>query len=327
MSELSALDPAIDVTVCIVNWQGAKWLPGCLQSLREIDALRLEVILVDNASSDNSVEVVRTEFPEVRVIANSENVGFARANNQAIRAGRARYFFLLNNDTIVGKGSLDRLVQFMEERPGAGMAAGQLVNLDGSTQFRYYPVELPTLTSLSADLFWVNRNSTSNRIGRGKLALQWDPGKPYRMEQVPGACILVRREAFEKSGLFDEGYRFWYEDVELCARFLRAGWEIWYVPDARIVHYGGAGAKQLRFSERSLLRFRGMLRFAEQYFTRRHFIMLKFVVGVVLFLRLPLVVAASLWPSASAKSSWKGAGKAYLQLMRDLVHSVETRCL
>lgn len=327
MSELSALDPAIDVTVCIVNWQGAEWLPGCLQSLREIDALRLEVILVDNASSDNSVEVVRTGFPETKVIANSENVGFARGNNQAIRVGRGRHFFLLNNDTIVGKGSLESLVQFMEERPRAGMAAGHLVNLDGSTQFRYYPVELPTLTSLSSDLFWLNRNSTSNRIGRGPLALHWDPAMPYRMEQVPGACILVRREAFEKTGIFDEGYRFWYEDVELCARFLRAGWEIWYAPDARIVHYGGAGAKQLGFSERSLLRFRGMLRFAEHYFTRSHFIMLKLVVAVVLILRLPIVVGASLWPSARAKSLWKGAGKAYWQLMRDLFQPVETRCL
>lgn len=327
MSELTALDPAIDVTVCIVNWQGAQWLPGCLQSLREVDGLRLEVILVDNASSDNSGEVVRTGFPEVVVIANSENAGFARANNQAIRVGRGRHFFLLNNDTIVVKGSLEKLVRFIDERPRAGMAAGRLLNLDGSTQFRYYPIELPTLSSLSAQLFWLNWNSTSNRLGRGPLARHWDASKPYRMEQVPGACILVRREAFEKSGLFDEGYRFWYEDVDLCARCLRAGWEIWYVPDAPIVHYGGAGAKQLGFSEASLLRFRGMLRFAERYFSRNHFVMLKLVVAVVLILRLPLVVGASLWPSARMKRVWKGAGKAYLQLVRELVCPVGTCCL
>jgi len=327
MSELSALDPAIDVTVCIVNWQGAKWLPGCLQSLREVEGLRLEVILVDNASSDNSVEIVRAGFPEVEMITNTENVGFARGNNLAIRKGRGRHFFLLNNDTIVSKGSLRSLLQFMEERPRAGMAAGHLVNFDGSTQFRYYPIELPTLATLCADLFWLNRNSTSNHIGRGPLARHWDPDKPYRMEQVPGACILIRREAFENFGLFDEGYQFWYEDVDLCARCLRAGWEIWYVPEARIVHYGGAGAKQLGFSKRSLLRFRGMLRFAGRYFSRGQFLMLKLVVAVVLMLRLPLVVAASLWPSARMKSVWKGAGKAYLQLMRDLVHPVETRCL
>ena len=327
MSELSVLDPAVDVTVCIVNWQGAKWLPGCLQSLREVEGLRLEVILVDNASSDKSVETVRTGFPEVEVITNTENVGFARGNNQAIRRGRGRYFFLLNNDTIVSKGSLEKLVQFMDERPRAGMAAGRLVNLDGSTQLRYYPIELPTLSSLSAQLFWLNWNSTSNRIGRGPLALNWNPDKSYQMEQVPGACILVRREAFEKSGIFDEGYRFWYEDVELCARFLRVGWEIWYVPDARIVHYGGAGANQLGFSQKSLFRFRGMLRFAQQNFSRGHFVMLKLVVAVVLILRLPLVIGASLWPSARMKSVWKGAGKAYLQLVRDLVHPVEMPCL
>jgi N-acetylglucosaminyl-diphospho-decaprenol L-rhamnosyltransferase len=327
MTELCPLDPAIDVTVCIVNWQGAQWLPDCLRSLREVEGLRLETILVDNASSDNSVEVVRNGFPEVEVISNPQNAGFARANNQAIRRGRGRHFFLLNNDTIVDKGSLENIVKFMEERPRAGMVAGHLVNHDGSTQFMYYPVALPTLASMTADLFWLNRNSNRNRIGRGPLARHWDPAKPYRMEQVPGACILVRREAFESFGLFDEGYRFWYEDVDLCARCLRAGWEIWYVPDARIVHYGGASAKQLGFSERSLLRFRSMLKFAERYLSRSHFVMLKLVVALVLILRLPLVVGASLWPSTRMKSVWKGAVKAYLQLMRELVHPVETRAL
>ena len=324
MSELSASDPAIDVTVCIVNWNGAQWLPDCLRSLREIDGLRLEVILVDNASEDNSVEVARTEFPEVQVIVNSENVGFARGNNQAIRRGRGHHFFILNNDTIVEKGSLERLVRFLDERPRAGMVSGHLVNPDGSTQYQYFPVALPTLASLSADLLWLNRVWPRHQLGRGPLARNWNPAKPYQMEQIPGACMLVRREAFECFGLFDEDYRFWYEDVDLCVRCLRAGWEIWYVPGARILHYGGASFKLLSFSVRSLLRFRNMLRFAERYFSRGQFLMLKLVVALVLLLRLPLVVGAGLWPSAKMKRWWRGGWKAYLQLLRELVRVPRT---
>jgi N-acetylglucosaminyl-diphospho-decaprenol L-rhamnosyltransferase len=319
MSEMTPGDPAIDVTVCIVNWNGARFVPDCLRSIREVEGLRLEVILVDNASEDDSVQIVRTGFPEIELIINSENTGFARANNQAIRRGRGRHFFILNNDTIVQKGSLERLVRFIEERPRAGMIAGHLVYPNGSTQFMYYHVSLPTLASISADLFWLNRESTRNRVGRGELARRWDPTLPSRMEQIPGACMLVRREAFESFGLFNEDYTFWYEDVDLCARCRQAGWEIWYVPDAPIVHYGGGSTKLMMFSTRSLLRFRNMLRYAQRHFSRGPFLILKLVVGIVLLLRLPLVVGASLWPSDKMKSVWKGAWKAYLQLLWEIV--------
>ncbi len=323
MSELTPLDPAIDASVCIVNWQGAHWLPDCLQSLREVQGLQLEVIIVDNASTDDSVRLVRADFPEVKLIVNSDNRGFARGNNQAIRAGRGRHFFILNNDTILEKGTLERLVKFLDERPRAGMAAGHLVNRDGSTQFMYYPVTLPTLKSVSADLLWLNRNSTRNRVGRGPLARNWDPDKPYQMEQVPGACMLVRREAFESFGLFDEGYRFWYEDVDLCARCLKASWEIWYVPEARIIHHGAASSKLMAFSERSLMGFRSLLRFARCYFSRGHFLLLKIITVAVLILRLPLVLGVTLWPSEKTKH-WRGGLKAYMQLLRELVYAPET---
>jgi hypothetical protein len=324
MNELALPDPAIDVTVCIVNWNGARWLPDCLRSLREVVGLRLEVILVDNASEDNSAEVVRAGFPEVRLITNSENLGFARGNNQAIRAGRGRNFFILNNDTIVGNGALERLVRFLEDRPQAGMVSARLVNPDGSTQYQYYPVALPSLISLTADLLWLNRLWPRHCLGRGRLARHWDPSLPYKMEQIPGACMLVRREAFESIGLFDESYRFWFEDVDLCARCLRASWEIWYVPDARIVHLGAASSKLMAFSARSILGFRNMLRYAERYFSRKRFLLLKIVVGMILILRLPLVIGASLWPTDRTRL-WKGGGHAYLQLLRELVHARESR--
>jgi GT2 family glycosyltransferase len=325
MIELLPSDPAIDVTVCIVNWNGAEWLPDCLRSLREAEGLRLQVILVDNASEDNSVPTVREEFPEVELIVNSENVGFARGNNQAIRKGRGRAFLLLNNDTIVEKGAIERLVRSLDEHPRAGMVGGHLVNRDGSTQFKYYHVTLPSLASLAADLFWLNRVWPRNRLGRGQRARQWDPDRPYQMEQIPAACMLLRRDALESFGLFDEGYQFLYEDVDLCARCRRSGWEIWYEPMPRVLHYGSASSKRLNISTRSLWRFRSMLRYAAQYLSGGHFLALKLLVALVLLLRLPIVAAASLWPSANMKRIWGGGGKAHLRLLGELLHAPEGR--
>ena len=319
MSELAPADPTIDVTVCVVNWNGAQWLPDCLESLRRVQGLRKEVIVVDNGSSDESAKLVREMFPEVRLVANSDNRGFARANNQAMRLARGRCLFLLNNDAVLREGCLESLVHFLDGRPRAGMVAGRLENADGSTQFLYYPVTLPSLASLTADLFWLNRIWPHNRLSRSKLAREWDPSRPCRMEQIPGACMLVRREALEAVGLFDEGYSFWYEDVDLCARFLSAGWESWYVPDAHVFHRGGASAGRLDFYIRWLLRFRSMLRYTERHFTPVRYWTLRALVGLVLLLRLPIVIAACLWPPKGTKRTWRQAWRAYLQAWRELV--------
>ncbi|HEV2348454.1 MAG TPA: glycosyltransferase family 2 protein [Terriglobia bacterium] len=320
MTQLAPFDPAIEITVCIVNWNGSRWIRDCLRSLHEPGTPSLEIIFVDNASTDNSVEMVRAEFPQTRVIVNSSNVGFAQANNQAILCGRGVYFFILNNDTIVHNHTIARLVRFLNQHLKAGMVAGHLVNPDGSTQFGYYPVALPTLGSLAADLLWLNRFWPRNRLGRGALARNWDPDKPSRMEQIPGACIMARREFFEQVGLFDETYGFWYEDVDLCARSLRAGWEMWYLPEARITHYGAASTKLMDVSSRSLLRFRNMMRYSRKYFRPSHSFLLKITVGLVLVARLPIVLAASLWPKAQVRRIWKGTWRAYVQLLGEIVH-------
>ena len=325
MSVLTSADAKADVTVCIANWNGARWLGDCLRSLRAAGVPSTQVIVVDNASDDDSVAMLRDGFPEAELIVNQENAGYARANNQAILRGRGRYFFILNNDTALAEGALPALVRFMDDHPGAGMAGGRLMDPNGSTQFSYYPVALPSLASLAADLFWLNRLPFRNRIGRGKLARRWNPTEPYKMEQIPGACMLARREALEKVGLFDEGYRFWYEDVDLCARFLRAGWEIWYVPDARIFHQGGASTRLLHVSTRSLMRFRGLVRYAERYFCRRDLVFLKIVVALVLVVRLPMALAVSVWPNAKVRRVWKGMWKAYWHLLNEILEDGDRR--
>ena len=325
MSEFTPADAKTSVTVCIANWNGERWLADCLRSLRESGVPGTEIIVVDNASRDNSVAMVREGFPEIELVANRENAGFARANNQALRRGKGRYFFILNNDTVLHANTLMTLLRFMDEHPRAGMVSGHLVSPDGSTQFSYYPVTLPSAASMAADLFWLNRLSPRNRLGRGELARQFDAGNPSRMEQIPGACKLVRREALEKVGLFDEGYRFWYEDVDLCARFLQGGWEIWYLPDAKILHRGGAATRLLPVSTRSLFRFRSMLRYAQHYFTPGRFLLLRMIACLVLLIRMPIVVAMSVWPSARIRSHWKETWRVYFQLLGEIVRASSRR--
>ena len=325
MSEFTPVDGKTGVTVCIANWNGGRWLGDCLRSVRDFGVPGTQIIVVDNASSDNSVSILREDFPEVELVANRENAGYACATNQAMLRGKGRYFFILNNDTVLDANTLAALLRFMDEHPRAGMASGHLVNPDGSTQFSYYPVALPSATSMVADLLWLNRLSPRNRLGRGELARHFDPGKPGRMEQIPGACMFVRREALEEVGLFDEGYRFWYEDVDLCARFLKSGWEIWYLPDAKILHQGGAATRLLPISTRSLFRFRSMLRYAQHYFTPGPFLLLRAIAGLVLLIRMPIVVAMSLWPSARVRSLWKETWKVYFQLLGEIVHASNRR--
>lgn len=139
------------------------------------------------------------------------------------------------------------------------------------------------------------------------------------MEQIPGACMMVRREVLETVGLLDEGYGFWYEDVDYCHRVLRAGWELWYLPGARIVHQGGASTELLDVATRALQRFRGMLRYARLYFSPGRYAGLRILLAVVLIARLPLVAAAGLWPGEKTRRAWSGAWKAYLKLLGELI--------
>lgn len=317
MTELAPLDPQVDVTVCIVNWNGAQLIRDCLRSLREVQSVRMEIIVVDNASEDNSLEVIRTEFPEVQLITNPDNKGFAAANNQAIRRGRGRYFFILNNDTVVSRECLSLLLRFLSENPRAGIATGRLANPDGSTQFQYYPVKLPTITSLLTQLLWLDKLRSPNLRRLTNSSCASEPEQPLPMEQVPGACMFVRRAVFETVGFFDEGYRFWYEDVDLCARCRQAGWELWYLPNATVAHRGAASANKVLYSERSLLRFRGMLRYARKFFDRGHFFLFRLIMASVLVLRLPLVLLLSIRPHSEHRRLWKGTWRAYCRLLAE----------
>lgn len=195
--------------------------------------------MVDNASTDGSAAMVREHFPWVQLIENGENVGFAWANNQAIRQSRSRYVLLLNSDTEVYPGALEIQVQFMEQHPQAGGCGPRLLNADGSLQTSCHPMLTPERE------FW--RLTFLDRLWRRATYAQerWDRESPRMVEVIKGACLMLRREALEQVGLLDEGYFMYTEEMDLCYRLLEAGWQLWWVPGAAVRHYGEASSKKM----------------------------------------------------------------------------------
>jgi GT2 family glycosyltransferase len=242
----------IELSIIIINWNTHNYLTQCLHSLQvaasEIDVqsctlmldhYTAEVFVVDNASVDGSAQLVRQNFPWVHLIQNDRNVGFAPANNQAIRASTGRYVLLLNSDTEVFGNALQTLVTFMEMQPAAGAAGAYLLNPDGSLQ----PSCQPMLTPWRE--FW--RLVFFDRIWRHSTypMLDWDMQTPRRVEVIKGACMILRRLALDRVGLLDEQYFFYTEEVDLCYRLLHDGWTLYWVPSAQVVHYGEASSKQM----------------------------------------------------------------------------------
>ena len=229
-----------DLSIVIINWNTRDLLACSLQSVYETaGGLEFEVLVVDNASTDGSVQMARERFPWVWLIENRENVGFARANNQAIHQSQGRYVLLLNSDTEVYPGALETMVQFMEEHPQAGGCGPRLLNADGSLQVSCHPMLTPERE------FW--RLMFFDRLWRRATYVQerWGWEAPRPVEVIKGACFLLRRTALDQVGLLDEGYFMYTEEMDLCYRLLQARWQLWWVPHAVVKHYGEASSKQV----------------------------------------------------------------------------------
>lgn len=227
----------IDLSIIIVNYNGAKLLEDCLRSIYDtVKKATFEVIVVDNHSEDGSPLILK-KYPKVELIANDENVGFCKANNQALKIYHGRYALLLNNDTVVKEGALDKLVEFMDAHPGAGACGPKLLNRDGTIQHQ------------------------GGMLGRRF----WLATKPVTVNYLIAACLLVRRGTIDRIGLLDENFFFSNDDLDYTRRIVKDGWKIYFVPQAEVFHYGGYTTnlfKKMIFVEG----FRGGL-----YFCRKHY--------------------------------------------------------
>ena len=227
-----------DVSVIVVNYNTAHLLDRMFAAL---DASRgdltLQVIVVDNASCDNSVEMLRVQHPDAELIANTTNVGFARANNQAIPGACGRYVLLLNTDAFVSADTLPKTVEFMETHPKCGVLGVKLLGEDGSLQpsCRYFPTPWNVfLASTGLQRFFPRTQLVDN--------MSWDHASVRQCDWVPGCYYLVRRQVIEDIGLFDPRYFLYCEEVDHCRAVREAGWDVVYYPFTQVVHIGGQSA-------------------------------------------------------------------------------------
>lgn len=219
------------LSIIIVNFNTKKLLANCLNSIFAYPYdEELEVLVVDNASSDGSSEMISKTYPQIKLISNRENLGFSRANNQGIRESKGTYMLLLNSDTEILEGALKAMCEFMDDNPQAGAISCQLLLPDGTPQPFTYGQD-PTLSYLIRRII--------RMLSKQKYMHSWTGEGAVETEWVTGACMMVRREAVDSAGYLDENIFMYFEDNEWCHRMRKQGWKIYFLPQVRVVHLGG----------------------------------------------------------------------------------------
>jgi len=251
----------VDLSVVIVSWNVRDLLRRCLRSVLDSGPepgrdpnsspspqghsanLQVEIIVVDNGSSDGSTEMVRAEFPQVRLIANNENRGFTAANNQGLATSQGRYLMLLNPDTKVAGDALATMAGYLDERPRVGALGPQLRYADGRLQSSRR--RFPTLATALFESTVVHESWPDNPFAR-RYRMADVPGDAIQpVDWLVGACLLVRREVYQQVGGLDEGFFMYSEEIDWCRRIKSAGWEIVYLPAATVIHYEGKSSEQV----------------------------------------------------------------------------------
>lgn len=230
------------VSVVIVNYNTRDFLRAAVQSVVEA-TVRSEVIVVDNGSQDGSVEMIEREFPDVCLVRNKTNERFAKPNNDAISIARGRYVFLLNSDARILMGSLETLLEYMEQHPDVGMCAPQLLNPDGSLQRSCRGFITPW--THCCDMLALDRLFPRSTIFARSEMTYFDHQTVREVEHAMAAAILIRREVLEQVGGFDERLTIYLNDVDLSLRVKRAGWRILFLPTAKVIHHLGKTVGQM----------------------------------------------------------------------------------
>jgi N-acetylglucosaminyl-diphospho-decaprenol L-rhamnosyltransferase len=229
------------VSAVVVTFNALPWLERCLESLRG-----LETVVVDHGSTDGTLDLVERRFPDVTVLRR-ENKGYGAGLNAGVEAASGRYVLLLNSDAWAQEGAVERLVAFAEAHPRAGFIGPRAHHPDGSLQHTVRG--FPTLWRLATEYFFLRKLAPRSRVLNSFYAAGFAHDEPRRADWVMGYAALVRREAFETIGGFDEDFFLFSEETDLCRRLWGAGWEVWFTPEAEFTHVGGASHKGLMFDE------------------------------------------------------------------------------
>lgn len=305
-----------DLSIIIVNWNVKNLLAACLRSVLDTSKeLVLEIIVVDNNSTDGTVDLVRREFPQVLLIANDANVGFAGASNQALAICRGSYILLLNPDTVVLDDALVRMVDFLESHPEIGLIGPRLQSPNGDIQY-YCARSFPT----PIDWFWyysfIGQLFPGSRFF-GTLHLSyWDHKNSRQVEALAGAAMLMPRQTLEEVGFLDEELPMYLEDIDYCYRVCMTGKQVYYLAEARIVHYGGQSSIKVP-NETKILVLEAHTLFLRRYGRRFDALLFRLVVIAAELIRLPVLTSIKLW--FATLSTEKSAKTSRIRLKSELI--------
>ena len=232
------------LSIIVVNWNTVELLERCLGCIyREPRPQSIETIVVDNASSDGSVRMVKEKYPTIRLIVNSENVGFARANNQGIQASSGEYILLLNSDAFLMAGTLEKMIEKMESFPDTGAMGCKLLYEDHSLQRSCQ--SFPGLRTELWQAFLLDKVFSASRVFGMYQMTYWDMNDFREVDVVMGAVLLLRRSALDQIGLLDESFFMYSEEVDLCYRLKLKGWKVRFLPDAQAIHLWGGSSRKV----------------------------------------------------------------------------------
>ncbi len=269
----------MDISVIVVSYNTAGLLERCLANLRAAiqESLQVEIIFVDNASKDNSVEVIKTKFPECRLIVNEVNVGFGRANNQALQFATGRYILLLNTDAFVSSDTLSKTVAYMDANPRSGILGVRLEGRDGVLQpcCRYFPTPWNSF-------LWRTGLNRSFAGARMVDDLAWPHDTVRACDWVVGCYYLLRREVVEDVGLFDPRFFLYFEEVDHCFAARKHGWDVVFFPHTTVIHLGGESAKSVGAVTKSGQQLERLQVESELLYFRKNFGLLSVVGSVML---------------------------------------------
>lgn len=259
----------VDVSILILNYNTCRLTMDCIRSVYESDtSFSYEIILIDNNSHDDSVEKISREFPGVTLIANKENVGFARGNNQGMEVASGRYVLLLNSDTVIRRDTLETMVSFMDTRPDLGASGCKVILPDGSLD-KACKRGFPTPAASFYYAFGFSRLFPDKPRFNGYQLGYLSPDEAYPVDCLVGAFMLVRRETIDRVGGLDETFFMYGEDLDWCYRIKEAGWGIYYYPQTSIIHLKGGSARRRPF--KIVYEFhRAMILFHRKHYSRQY---------------------------------------------------------
>jgi len=296
-------DPPVDMSIVLVGWNNKSYLEPCLKSIYDGNLkCTFDIVVVDNGSTDGSQEMLQNKYPEVMLIQNEKNEGLGKASNQGVEATNGRYVLLLNNDTIVNGPSFDLLVTYLNDHPTVGAVGGKLLNEDGTVQSCYN-----NFSTLAEEFLIATRIGEMIRPGYPAIM---DADEVKSVDWLGSACLLLRRSALDEIGLLDDSYFIYGDEADLQYRLKKAGWEVHFVPQATIIHFGGRS--MTRWPRRKRV-YRGKMLFYKKNYGIVRLFLLRLMLAILSVLK--ILVWGFLYLIPSKRDQAKGELRSNLDVV------------